>query len=396
MNFAVFLRPFLSVPLVFSTTFVLVLIAGAAVWSFRHFKTHSKLQQARTDHPPRFGTLHVPPEILLMIASHLDRPSLISFSLATRYLYGLSFPRGLGLNRFDKERLLVCLEKDFPGLYFCHSCVKLHSWHSEMRTWKFYPRRRSSCPEEGWHLGLVCLTSRNIYSYHEMRLFMNRHFYGPDHGPPLRMPPPNYTTIGWSPRYFGALCKKEETFTYRILDDRLMTFTTITYSSLRGDARALELYIDKTGPELCNHLQIGREGGRFILQLHELVKRSSGNPYPGLLTPCQKSFRSCYCCMTDYSIDITWVKGQASYVVSVSAWRDFGNFRSPWDWRWRNDAWRRSLISGRLFPTSSQGPGSVRKKWNLSNGIYDVVDGQWAPFRYPYGHIPRRMGSVDG
>ena len=71
-------------------------------------------------------TLKFPLEIILMIATHLDACSLVSFALTCKSLHSLWEPRNLPLQLAEKEKLLLLLEKDIPFLYYCHHCTKLH------------------------------------------------------------------------------------------------------------------------------------------------------------------------------------------------------------------------------------------------------------------------------
>jgi hypothetical protein len=76
------------------------------------------------------GALALPAEIILMIASLLDKVSTISLALTCRRLHSLCFTTALSLDRTEKETLLILLEQDEPRIYFCPRRTKLHNWYT--------------------------------------------------------------------------------------------------------------------------------------------------------------------------------------------------------------------------------------------------------------------------
>jgi hypothetical protein len=129
----------------------------------------------------RLGAFTLPPEIILIVATYLTNPSVISLALTCRTLHCLCFPRHSNLNTAEKEELLLLLEKDMATLYFCHYCAKLHRWHTR------WGDSISTCDEDDLpckqrvdsflFLPLIC-----DIPYHCARLVMNQHSTGQPKG----------------------------------------------------------------------------------------------------------------------------------------------------------------------------------------------------------------------
>ena len=133
---------------------------------------------------PGLGAFALPPEIISVIASHLNNSSMTSLALTCRSLHGLCFPGHLLLDMAEKGELLLLLEKDVPTHCFCHYCVKLHRWHGRWSRSIFpWYEHRMHCKRSAHSYPFLPAT-HSIACYHA-RLIMNRHFYGPTHGPSL-------------------------------------------------------------------------------------------------------------------------------------------------------------------------------------------------------------------
>jgi hypothetical protein len=75
----------------------------------------------------------IPTEIVDVIIEHLPPESAIALPLTCRALFVKHFPDKKIMAQLlsaasARETLLQWLEWDFPGLYFCYGCARLHRW----------------------------------------------------------------------------------------------------------------------------------------------------------------------------------------------------------------------------------------------------------------------------
>jgi hypothetical protein len=270
-------------------------VLSAIRWCSRHLAL-----LFRQRHPPQLGHLSVPPEIILMIVTHLDKTSITSISLALTCwtLFHLCFPRSPELSLPEKQDFLLLLEKDVAHLYFCHFCVKIHRWRkSWFRDFLYYmedPYSGGSCKLQSQFYG----SDLYYLPYQFARIVMNRHFYGAAHGVPVR------ELEEYHVRRLSSGLKTCSTWHARIIDDQLMLSLVLTLSHNRGDAKLLRHYIDEKGPWVCDHLPTTtcyQSDRRY--RVPELAMNSSSLDY---FLSCNQSFKSCPVYMTDYCINIGW------------------------------------------------------------------------------------------
>jgi hypothetical protein len=319
---------------------------------------------------PGLGAFALPSEIILMIASHMDNPSRLALALTNRRIYSLCCNERLPLNLAEKEKLLLLLEKDIATLYFCHRCVKLHHWH---RRWS-----RSICP---WYeetmpckrSGLDRLYLPHVHSipYYYARLVMNRHLYGPTHGPPITKLEERADSL-----YYSNGVVKTVTQHARIINGQLYILSVISMSHSRGDSVLLRDQINKTNTSVCPHLTMASTSwpGYAPSQLPELVENSAA---PSRFQLCQQAFGSCVFCLTDYNIEISWQGTKKGHVVKVFVYRRLGDCRSPFDWNWRA---RLALLTNerpRLEQSLDYKLGYVRDQWNKADGIESNGTDNW-------------------
>lgn len=209
--------------------------------------------------------LRLPTEIILMIASHLDVVSSTTLALTSRRLYTICFPGKQAIGTSNREKLLLLLERDLPSYHFCHLCVRLHDWR---RAWNgplhSHSLRRLRHPwRQKWMdlaypneiLGL-CESNSEVelntlpVVYPFARLIMNRHLYGPKHGPALNVF--DRQTKEW---------RMAEGFSQRarIVDGRLLVFTKISKSHLRNVSPSLMPYLHTFRALFCPHWHLLRD-----------------------------------------------------------------------------------------------------------------------------------------
>jgi len=316
------------------------------------------------------GAFVLPPEIILMVATYLTNPSVISLALTCRTLHTLCFPRSSHLNRAEKEELLVLPEKDMARQYFCHNCTKLYRWHTP---WDSFLSTRIEVElpcEKPFERNYLLLPYACYIPYHHARLVMNRHFYGRTHGLPLHKLEDRVRMHSPSTRVTDS-----ESLHARIVDDKLLVLSIKTMSHPRGDSKILRGCIDSLGNPVCKHLTL--EGGApddVPVQLPELAKDKTT---PGRFAPCNQSFGSCPFCLTDYCIDISWNGRKQGYIIRASVYRQLGDCRSPFDWSWRSMTTRETLEEPRTAYPLEYRPGIVRDKWNKADGIDSRTQSKW-------------------
>jgi hypothetical protein len=319
--------------------------------------------------PSSLGAFALPPEIILIITSHLKNSSITSLALTCRALHSLCFPGQPLLDIAEKEELLLLLEKDVATLYFCHQCVKLHRWHSRWsRSITPWYEERERC-KRSYHL---FLGSPLDVRYYYARLVMNRHFYGSTHGPPAHI----LGDRAFSHRHTDGVVESVSKHA-RIVDDQLLMLSVRSMSHSRGDSTALRRHIDSlhVPHSVCTHLTLFEGLPDYApIQLPELAKDKTP---PTLFLPCDRTFRSCTLCLTDYCINISWQGEKKGYVVEVSIYSQLGDCRSPFDWSWHTLSTMRTDEEPRTaFPLEYR-PGCVRDRWNKADGIASGPHGEW-------------------
>ncbi|KAF1950756.1 hypothetical protein CC80DRAFT_554111 [Byssothecium circinans] len=349
------------------------MVGGAVQWLSQGLVTLVRLRRPRS----ALGALALPPEIILMVATYLTNPSVISLALTCRTLHHLCFPGRSHLNTAETEELLLFLEKDIATLYFCHYCAKLHRWHTRWANSTFPWVKGLPCQESLKHC--LFLPYKCDIPYHHARLVMNRHFYGPSHGlPPHKLEKRICFTSS------GGVTDSES-LRARIVDDKLLVLLVRTLYHSRGDSKTLRGYVDSRGNSACKHLTLRKGCPDFApLQLPELAKDKTT---PDHFAPCDQSFGSCTFCLTDYCIDISWRGKKKGYAIKVSSYHQLGDCRSPFDWSWRTISTRLTNEEPRTAYPVEYRPGSVRDRWNRAAGIVSRTYGEWvevpglAPYR---------------
>lgn len=311
-------------------------------------------RQPRTE----VSALSLPPEIMLLIAERLDNVSVICLGLTCRGFYTLCFPKPPHLDTTEKEQLLLLLEKDVAGVYFCPICKKLHQWRAE---WTAGVNGDLPCQQrtetESW--------SSVHFPYHIARLIMNRHLYGPAHG--LHLSKIECRNHGLCSNHQVEV---HETTQARIIDDKLLLMVTRTLSHTKGDSYMLRSHIDRAPGKICEHLTTGRgTGGNTFIQLPELeVDRTTTDRHFAI---CDRIYRHCNFCLTDYCIDISCPDKRQGFIIKITAYRELGKCRSPDDWRWRSISTRKTLKIPRIM-SAGQTSGAVVERWNKPDKIENI------------------------
>jgi hypothetical protein len=290
-----------------------------------------------------------------MIISHLSKSSTTALALTYRILYSICSPGNITLDNTEKEELLPLLEKDLAELYFCHECVKLHRWHGR-RSRSLTPWYTEHMPcKRNWDNHI--LLSRYDTPYYYARLVMNRHFYGPAHGPC-----PNILDEQNHSYYHSDGIVESVSQQARIVDDQLMVTFVNTMHHSHGEPTMLRRHIYYAGQPICTHLTLAHSSPTCApIRIPELARDGTTS---SLFIPCHQTFGSCSVCLTNYSIEISQKDEERGYVIEVQVYRQLGDCRSPLAWSWRTTSIRHAEEEPRKAYEAEYRPGCVRDRWN--------------------------------
>lgn len=319
--------------------------------------------------------LPLPLEILFMIVAYLDTTSIVCLSLTCRKLYSTCFPRNLKIRHRRKERLLLLLEKDTPTLVFCHHCTKLHRWHArwgKLNSLEF--TLRFPCEQQELRRHVLGLSLTCYIPYHQARLVMNRHLYGPSHGMPVRTLDRQFRFK--SPPYGVTV---SENLSARIVDGQLLLLAIQTVFHAKGNANMLRQHVESAGSDVCKHVTMRRANSDYAPE--QVPELTTGRDTHRHFTLCEWAFRSCPICLTEYEIKISEDGGKGGLTVKVWAYRQLGKCGSPSDWDWRSMAVLCAKEEPRImFPEGCE-LGVVRDRWNKAVGIEGGKPGRWVQVR---------------
>lgn len=135
---------------------------------------------------------------MLVVVDYLRLHDTLSLSLTCKAFYTLFFPKHRRLDASTAECFLSALERDQPNLHYCHICVRLHTWRDQCPTKGPLMLSRSSISPDclfgpgprvqGFAYGRDKRghIRRGLkLRFHDARLVMNAHLYGPAHGLPI-------------------------------------------------------------------------------------------------------------------------------------------------------------------------------------------------------------------
>jgi hypothetical protein len=232
---------------------------------------------------------------------------------------------------------------------------------------------------------------------------MNRHLYGPSHGPPRqklqlrdafgfesfsdtttlrRALPFGISNIA---DHFMDKVVFKQTWESRIIDDELYLHTNITIYHTKDDTWALRrsLLSDHT-MLVCLHLEPKELSSKwsYLYAIPELYRTPHSG---GHFTAVSGDVRSCPQCFTDYQMRIQ-KEGIGRYrrkrwVIRIERWHLLGSCRSPSDNKWNTFVTRGASPQARF---RHFGPGTVRHAWN-GDPDDTTVEGQFVGVN---GHPP--------
>jgi hypothetical protein len=336
--------------------------------------------------------VRLPTEIIDQILTRLPSESVIALTLTCRHFYAEHFSRDQAKHLPPAERLsiLYWLERDVPHLYLCHRCQYLHAWcHTSHTTVvsegycnNFFPRRNAIsgslfAPDFMWEL-----------TPFQIRLAMNRHVYGPLHGPSLSILGGSRRTLHHS---FGV--SRRQSWSARIINDNLYIHGTDTFEPLEPAP-----YHEEGAPRtymtalprllLCPHLLIHSTSiPTTARSRHFSIPELTCDTKTGaMFRPIAGSVRSCRVCCTDYHINITQKQGR--FTVWITKWQKLASCHSAYGPEWKKllEVWELSSVRNYSDPDETQASvlrsethaaGQVREEWNRRDAVRggEVIEG---------------------
>lgn len=145
---------------------------------------------------PHISSLERPPvELLQSIASHLPLSTAASFALSNKYIcyvLGLQYWQHLRSQPLEYEIFLGFLEKDMTSHWLCHQCLIFHLKPEFSPISKYdlpLPRLTWKCVRSSYYLSRTMSRPHTFppgpISHLMVRMAINRHLLGPEHGEPL-------------------------------------------------------------------------------------------------------------------------------------------------------------------------------------------------------------------
>ncbi|KAK1768442.1 hypothetical protein QBC33DRAFT_377470 [Phialemonium atrogriseum] len=227
---------------------------------------------------PWSAFMQLPVDLVLLISdSFLDPISALALSLTCKDLFNMLFVKPLPrLENSDQEAFLLLLEKDVSRQrprYYCHACVRLHSFDPtrEGPTTSDYGRaleyndcRRSRAYLDGGEFTI---------GYHHARLIMNQHLYGAPQDLALSAfdityRPGDYPQQGLALSAFDIthrpgdyLLRWGQQWSARIIDDELFLSATHTlrFDGTEGDFRDM---LDQRKYNVCAYVGTKKHADR--------------------------------------------------------------------------------------------------------------------------------------
>lgn len=379
--------------------------------------------------------MQLPVDLVLLISdSFLDPISALALSLTCKDLFNILFVKPLPrLENSDQEAFLLLLEKDVSRQrprYYCHACVRLHSFDPtrEGPTTSDYGRaleyndcrRRRACLDG----------SEFTIGYHHARLIMNQHFYGAPRGLALSAfdityRPGDYPQQGLALSTFDINHwpgdyppRWGQQWSARIIDDELFLSATHTlrFDGTEGDFRGM---LDQRKYNICAHVgtkkHVDRRSREHAEKCHgyrqhlydsrnQMLQRrgdahlasplwfnppwspsrtinsfrregsASCLPQHRFLRQCRDLLGSCIFCATDYTTTLSRGNvvgegpkgGREEWILTIVTYHELGSCRSPSDPKW--EAFARGVMNDAEPRREALGslPGGVKKKWEES------------------------------
>jgi hypothetical protein len=230
-------------------------------------------------------------------------------------------------NRFEKRRVIeAVVERAFPGHWFCAWCDRFHIWSP-----KTGPKNAGQEKEQGrdcadfnsyLHAG-----PGYVLRYHHIRLAINAHLWGPEHGLPL-------STFEYAEKGMAKISRTTVPTNVktqaRIVEGHFLLHTSfaIIVPSFVTHNKNLLKHLWPTLPHVLSGHRDSENGHTGLMAaIDNVVRRGWRYAYT----------QNCSTCATDWTVSAHEFPhatgGQVRLVIQT--WRDLGTGRTPFETGWR-------------------------------------------------------------
>ena len=263
----------------------------------------------------------LPVELLQSIAGYLSLSSAASFALSSKYIWyvmGSQYWHQLRSQPFEYKIFHGLLEKTMTGHWLCYECLTFHPkpkldsssrYYFSLPAWK--------CDKDDFRY----LQSPDTYpllpiSYLKLRMAMNRHLLGPEHGEGLAF----FSTSACRDSFRDGRCSAstEAVIVANELYMRCQTRTAIPNSK---DFKYIQWQ------SICPHITIYNPR-----PMKPIIKCLLSHRNTGSCEKCQ-ALRQCRYCNTEFKIQISRF-GSDGHILEITYWKNFGAGRSDGDPKW--------------------------------------------------------------
>lgn len=266
----------------------------------------------------------LPVELLQCIASHLPLSAAASFALSSKYIWyvvGSQYWHHLRFNSRQYKTFLGFLEKSMPGHWLCDECLTFHpkpKFGSLMR-YSWLPAWKCAQPKIYFsrHLETPYAAPYIPISHIMLRMAMNRHLFGPEHGEPLK----SLSTPAFSDSFREGL-GYVSTEACIVADELYMRCQVRIAIPSSKDFRYIMLL------SVCPHISTSNRKNPMTPIIQCLLNHRN-------TASCEKckGLRQCRYCLTEFNIQISRF-GSTDHVLEVTYWKNFGAGRSINDPMW--------------------------------------------------------------
>ena len=323
----------------------------------------------------------LPPEVLLMIASHLSLIDKCCMSLCSHYLHATigtgvlsDLQPGTSEAEGDRERFLTRLTRDLPSQFFCHNCSRIHSQDRVGPPGPaMQPRHPLRCPASPRETILQNMLiahpyprlNRYLLTFSHVQLAIEKYRQGPKHGVSTDSltfvsvhvldNDPNGKRMTTLLSVEARIISHPESFSLRIQTWALLKST-----------KTDELLSASPFVMICDHI-LGSDISRLI--------EAEIGPYKTKIeTSVTIDLLRCRQCSTEYQIQLRML-GEEGLALVITKWLDLGLGLTPNDikWRYLRDEYRKEAIS--------ELPGNIRQRFeNESELSQDALSSRNASY----------------
>lgn len=320
---------------------------------------------------PSTDLIALPPEVLLIIASHISLTDRCCILLCNHYLLATigrgvlsDLQPGTSEAEGDRERFLTRLTRDFPSQFFCHNCSRIHSQD------RFGPPGPAMQPRHPLH----CAPSprettlrqmlrahpyprlnRYLLTFSHVQLAMKTYHHGPKHG----VSTDSLAFVSVHVLDNEPNCKRMTTLLSveaRIISHPESFGLRIQTWSLLRSTETNELLSASRFVRICDHIP---KAGSDISRLIE----AELGPHKTKVEKCVTiDVLRCRQCSTEYQIKLRML-GDEGLALVITKWLDLGQGLTPNDikWRYLGFEYREKAIS--------ELPGKIRQRFESESEL---------------------------